>query len=137
MKRTEFDGKQWILELINASPLKSAINGKVYKNRRPSDSAKEDIVINGVSVDNTWLQDGIFNVNIYVPYQQVKIDGTTQNMPNESRMKQLTDIAYPVFDEIYQDQFNLTIVRTEVIEEDKENANYINFRINLKAYPTI
>ena len=83
------------------------------------------------------MQDGIFNVNIYVPYQQVKIDGTTQSMPNESRMKQLADIAYPVFDEIYKDQFNLTIVRTEVIEEDKENANYINFRINLKAYPTI
>ena len=134
MKKTEFDGKQWILELLNESGIKNVISGKIYKNRRPSDSAKEDIVINALPMDNSFLQDGNFNVNVYVPYQQVKIDGTTQYMPNESRMKQLTDIAYPVFDNVFRDQFNLTIIRTEVFEEDTEKANYINFRINLKAY---
>lgn len=137
MKRTEFDGKQWILDLLNESGISKFISGKIYKNRRPSDSTKEDIVINGITMDNEWLQDGFFNVNIYVADNQVKIDGTTQFMPNESRLKQLADIVYPLFDNIYKDQFNLTITKTEVIEEQAEKANYFNFRINLKAYPTI
>lgn len=134
MKKTEFDGKQWILELLNESGIKNVISGKIYKNRRPVESKLEDVVINAVSMDNSFLQDGKFNVNVYVPYQQVKIDGTTQYMPNESRMEQLTDIAYPIFDNIFRDQFNLTIIRTEVFEEDTEKSSYVNFIINLKAY---
>ena len=137
MKRTEFDGKQWILELLNESGIKNVITGKIYKDRKPSDSTKEDIVINGVTMDNEWLQDGFYNVNVFVPDIQLKIDVTSQMMPNNNRLKQLADIVYPIFDDIWKDQFNLTIDRTEVIEEQAEKATYINFRINLKAYPTI
>lgn len=134
MKKTEFDAKQWILELINASPLKAFVSGKVYKNRRPSGSQLEDVVINAIVMDNRFLQDGAFNINCYVPYKKTTIDNIVNYLPNEERSKLITDVAYPVFDNVFKEKFNLTIVRVEVIEVDEEKASYVNFRINLKAY---
>lgn len=134
MKKTEFDAKQWILELINTSPLKAFVNGKVYKNRRPAGSQLEDVVINAIVMDNRFLQDGAFNVNCYVPYKRVTIDNVVNFLPNEERSKAIADVAYPVFDNVFKEKFNLTIERVEVIEVDEEKASYVNFRINLKAY---
>ena len=71
MKKTVFDAKQWIYELLNVSSVKTSISGKIYKNKRPAESTKEDIVINSILMDNEFLQDGTFNVNCYVPYVSV------------------------------------------------------------------
>ena len=134
MKKTVFEGKQWIYELLNIDVIKSNISGKIYKNKRPAESQKEDIVINSVLIDNDFLQDGTFNVNCYVPYISVNIDGITQFMPNETRLIQISKIVYPFLDNIYKPDFNLTVERHEVIDLESEKASYINFRINLKAY---
>ena len=109
MKKTVFDAKQWIYELLNVSSVKTSISGKIYKNKRPTESTKEDIVVNSILMDNDFLQDGTFNVNCYVPYVSVSIDGISQFMPNESRLSQISQLVYPLLDNIYRDKFNLTI----------------------------
>ena len=38
MKKTVFDAKQWIYELLNVSSVKTSISGKIYKNKRPAES---------------------------------------------------------------------------------------------------
>ena len=134
MKKTVFDAKQWIYELLNVSSVKTGISGKLYKNKRPAESTKEDIVINSILMDNDFLQDGTFNVNCYVPYVSVSIDGISQFMPNESRLSQISQLVYPLLDNIFRDKFNLTIERHETIEVESEKSSYLNFRINLKAY---
>ena len=134
MKKTVFDAKQWIYELLNVSSVKTSISGKIYKNKRPAESTKEDIVINSILMDNDFLQDGTFNVNCYVPYVSVSIDGISQYMPNESRLSQISQLVYPLLDNVFQPNYNLTIERHETIESESEKTSYINFRINLKAY---
>lgn len=134
MKKTVFDAKQWIYELLNVSSVKMSISGKIYKNKRPAESTKEDIVINSILMDNEFLQDGTFNVNCYVPYVSVSIDGISQFMPNENRLSQISQLVYPLLDNIYRDEFNLTIERHETIDVESEKSSYLNFRINLKAY---
>lgn len=132
--KTVFDGKQWILETLLKGGIKSIVNGGVYKDKRPSESDKEDVVINDILMDGDFYQDGAFNVNIYVPFLSVKIDGRTQYQPNHNRLRALATDIYPLLHDIWRDDFNLTIERNESFEVEDEKANYINFRVNLKAY---
>lgn len=134
MRNTVLEGKQWIFELLSQSSIKTLITGNIYKDKRPSGSAKEDIVINDISMDNSFLQDGVFNVNCYVPMLSVSLNGITQSMPNSNRMLEISKAVYPIFENIFRPKFNLTVVNHNTFEEEAEKANYINFRINLKAY---
>lgn len=134
MKKTVFDGKQWVLDLLLLGSVKTTINGGVYIDRRPTNSAKEDIVINNLTMTNDFLQDGVFNVNCYVPYLSVKIDNIIQFMPNTQRMNVITKAVYSILEEQYSNSFNLAVVNHNTFEEDTEKANFINFRINLKAF---
>lgn len=134
MKKTVGQGKQWIFELLNQGNIKSTINGLLYKDKRPAGSTKEDIVINSVSMENSFLQDGVFNVNCYVPMISIKENGITQNVPNAPREEAITQAVYPLLENIFRPQFNLTVVNHSTFEEVEEKATYVNFRINLKAY---
>lgn len=134
MRKTVLEGKQWIFELLSQSNVKTLITGNIYKDKRPSGSTKEDIVINDISMDNSFLQDGVFNVNCYVPMLSVSLNGITQSMPNSNRMLEISKAVYPIFENIFRPKFNLTLVNHNTFEEEAEKANYINFRINLKAY---
>jgi len=136
MKKTVFDGNQWILELLNQSNVKTIITGKIYKGKRPIGSIKEDIVINSLPMTNDYLQNGVFNVNCYVPYLSVNINGTTQNMPDNVRLEAIAKAVYPVFDEVYKDDYNISVENHTTFEEEAEKASYINFRLSLNAYPT-
>lgn len=134
MKNSVFDGKQWIYDLLNINEVKSNISGKIYKNKRPTESKLEDIVINSILMDNSFLQDGTFNVNCYVPFLSVTINNISQSMPNEKRLSEIFQIVNPLLDDVFKDDFNLTIERHETIDVETEKASYIDFRINLKAY---
>ncbi|KAA0126446.1 hypothetical protein FY557_17500 [Chryseobacterium sp. SN22] len=134
MKKTVFDGKQWIFELISQSQVKAMVSGSIYKDKRPTGSTKEDVVINSISMDNSFLQDGVFNVNFYVPMLSVSIAGSTQYMPNNNRMAEISKAASQALDNVFKPEYNLTIVNHNTFEVEAENAIYINFRINLKAY---
>lgn len=134
MKKTVGQGKQWIFELLNQGNIKSTINGLLYKDKRPAGSTKEDIVINSVSMENSFLQDGVFNVNCYVPMLSIKENGITQNVPNAPREEAIAQAVYPLLENIFRPQFNLTVVNHSTFEEVEEKATYVNFRINLKAY---
>ena len=127
-------GKQWVLETLLQGGIKSIVNGSVYKDRRNSGSDKEDVVINDVVMDNKFFQDGIFNVNVYVPFLEVNHQGTPQYQPDHARMLELTTLIYPILHEVYTKKYNLSIVSTRTYEETALKTNYINFIINLKAY---
>ncbi len=132
--KTVLEAKQWIFELLTQSNIRSVISGNIYKDKRPSGSKKEDIVINDISMDNSFLQDGVFNVNCYVPMLSVSLNGITQYMPDTNRQLVVAQAVSPVLQNIFRPQFNLTVESHKTFEEEEEKANYINFRINLKAY---
>ncbi|KPE51264.1 hypothetical protein [Chryseobacterium indologenes] len=131
---TVLDGQQWIFEDLTLGNIRSVITGNIYKDKRPSGSKKEDIVINSIAMDNSFLQDGVFNVNCYVPMLSVSINGITQYMPDTSRMAIIAKAVYKILNKLFRPQYNLVIESHKTFEEEEEKANYINFRINLKAY---
>lgn len=134
MKKTVGQGKQWIFDLLNDGNIKNTISGLIYKDKRPIASTKEDIVINSVAMDSSYLQDGVFNVNCYIPMMSINLSGITQYMPNTTREEIISQAVYPLLEQVFKPQFNLTVVNHSTFEEQEEKATYINFRINLKAY---
>ena len=133
MKKTVLDGKQWILGLLLKAGINNVISGKIYKDKRPAGSQKEDIVINSLTMTNHFLQNGVFNVNCYVPMIGIKAnDGIVQKQKNAKRLKEISDAVYSALSEVWEDEFNLEVVNHQEFEED--NFNYYNFRISLNAY---
>ncbi|WP_018675725.1 hypothetical protein [Riemerella columbina] len=133
MKRTVLDGKQWILELLLKAKVNEFVNGRIYKDNRPIDSNKEDIVINSLTMDNELLQNGVFNINCYVPKKSITINGITQYHKDNRRLKEITDKVYQVINDVWEDDYNLDVETHQDFEE--QNENYYNFRVQLNAYP--
>lgn len=133
MKKTVLDGKQWILDLLLKAGINNVISGKIYKDKRPADSQKEDIVINSLTMTNHFLQNGVFNVNCYVPKKLVKIQDKNQYHTDYARMKHIVDLVYPVLTDVWEEDFNLNVVSQQHFEEEKED--YYNFRVEINAYP--
>ncbi|MDX8564650.1 hypothetical protein OZ664_11620 [Elizabethkingia sp. HX WHF] len=132
MRKTVLDGKQWIFELLKNGGIKNVISGDIYKDRRPVGSVKEDAVINSVSMNEEFLQDGVFNINIYIPYLRVKINGIDQDMPNEVRQKIIMNFVKPLLESVYTKDYNLKLEFHDVLDDAKDN--WINFRVNMKAF---
>lgn len=132
MRKTVLDGKQWIFELLKNGGIKNVISGDIYKDRRPVGSTKEDVVINSVSMNEEFLQDGVFNINIYIPYLRVKINGIDQDMPNEVRQKIIMNFVKPLLESVYTKDYNLKLEFHDVLDDAKDN--WINFRVNMKAF---
>ncbi|SDE15410.1 hypothetical protein [Riemerella columbipharyngis] len=133
MKRTVLDGKQWILELLLKAKVNEFINGRIYKDNRPTDGNKEDIVINSLTMDNGLLQNGVFNINCYVPKKSVTIGGITQYHKDNRRLKEIAEKVYQVISDVWEEDYTLDVEMHQDIEE--QNENYYNFRVQLMAYP--
>lgn len=132
--KTVNQGKQWISDLLIEGNILNVISGIVYRDKRPIGSTKEDIVINSLAMDNSFLQDGVFNVNCYVPMLLKKINNIDQYLPNTVREDAISKAVYPLLEKVFRPSFNLSVVYHTSFTEDAEKATYINFRINLKAY---
>ena len=115
MKKTVLDGKQWILEILLDANLK--ISGKIYKDKRPTESQKEDIVINSLTMTNEFLQKGVFNVNCYVPMLSIKnTNGIIQKQKNAKRLKEITNAVYSALDEVWNDDYLLEVTNHQELE---------------------
>lgn len=132
--KTVAQGKQWISDRLIDGNILNVISGIVYRDKRPIGSTKEDIVINSVAMDNSFLQDGVFNVNCYVPMLLKKINNVDQYLPNTLREDAISKAVYALLEKVFTPDYNLSVVNHNSFTEDTEKATYINFRINLKAY---
>jgi len=126
--RTQFDAINILYAKINASPLKTAINGAIYKLKRPT-SAKEDIVINSIVLGNSNFQEGVFNVNVYVP--NITVSGAS--LPNTARLNELETLGNSLFEHVTTQDYSIYKESTSLFEEVSINQHYINFRINFKS----
>lgn len=73
--KTTADQNQILYDLLKNSSLNSALNGGLYKIERPQNSNLEDIVVSSMLVGDGGFQDGVANVNIYIPKIDINIGG--------------------------------------------------------------
>ena len=118
---------------INSSSLKTALasGGGVYKNRRPTDSKKEDIVINSLPVNSEQLQKAVANVNIYVPDKMINLNGTQTMVIDYARFAVLLPLATALLKEKFSSgdwHYELQQV-SDVIEDKESGSHFVNIRI--------
>lgn len=121
-----------VFSILNSSPLKNLISGRVAKNVRPTNSVSEDIVINALPVNNSQLQRGIINVNIHVPNMIINTGGITDRAtPDHNRLSQLTEMAIPVLKDVWGSDWDIDIEQINLIRE--ETSSFNNIRIIYQA----
>lgn len=136
--KTSFDVINILFSHIKNSELVTGafkVNGGVYKLQRPLNSDKEDIVINALPFNREDLQEGVFNVNIFVKNLSITVSGglTDNSQPNTSRITKLVQIASEVFSETWADDGSYTFeLQQEQVFTDENNQHYINLRIEFQ-----
>ena len=133
-RKSVYHGKNYIFQLLVSQNASSFVSGKVYKDIKPSGSKLEDIVINAVSADNELLQDGVFNVNCYVPFKEINTNNTMQKVVDNKRLEEVYNSIHPLIDEKWNEDFDCVVERHLEFHEQTEEMSYINFRVNLKMY---
>lgn len=123
-----------IFKAIDTSALKAAITGRVSKDWGPSNSDKEEIVVNSITVDNETAQIGISNVNIHVPNISVKIDGIDQEQPNNKRFTALGNIAKGILESGFGSNYNYWTENQQKVRDPQTGNWYLNFRVRFKYH---
>lgn len=134
MAITAAQAVNYLVAALKASPLvlgESAVTGKVYPFQRPLDSAKEDVVVNSLPMGKGPVQQGVLNVNVYVPnltYYGATTTDTTR--PDMERLTALSVIGGGVLEDYWYEggQTNFELLQDTVMQ-DENNQHYINFRV--------
>lgn len=128
--RTTFDQNYILYALLVSSPIKTAITGNIYKNVRPDDSALEDVVINSLPISTGDIQISTGNVNIHVP--DIKVGNTF--MPNEDRMRVLSEIVKPILEKGHSTFYRFYLSHQSTIFQEGVNQSFVNFRIEFQYF---
>lgn len=120
--------KTIIYKIIKGSPLENEIiskGGSLYRNSRPTNSNKEDIVISVLANRNAQFQMAYVNVNIYVP----DIRRDNDYIENETRTKTLQKKAIDLFKEIVHNNYKIEIESQETFKVQDLNEHLINNKL--------
>lgn len=115
--------------ILNVSDITTEITGGIYKNKRPINSDKEDLVINAIGAANTDLETALVNVNIHVPSISIKINGSEEQVNDEARLKELTKKALEILADNWGEDYNFD-VQQQLLIPDESGESYINIRLD-------
>ena len=112
--------------------LNNAIDGGIYKQKRPDGSIKKDVVVNSLAVDNEQLQRGVINVNIHVPNLLVVINEQPDNsQPDHVTLNEISQIVIGLLKDYWGTEFHCDIQTQSLIEEPELKENFVNIRVSV------
>jgi hypothetical protein len=126
--RTTFDVADMIYNILNAAAVNNAIDGMIYKGKKPVNSEKQDIVINTLPISNDDTQRITVIINCYS--KNFEATGTqdiaTMKIIAEAVITELesyskTEGTYFQYDVINQIVMN---------DNDQKNMSYVSIRLN-------
>lgn len=128
--KTTLDLDTILFRLLKNSAISTAISGGIYlMNSRPSNSEKEDIEINSITLTQEYLpQTGTSNINIYVPDMAVKINNEEQRQPNIKRLKELLAIAMEIIRSANIEGLKIIPTNEAVLSEPNIKQHFVNIR---------
>ena len=129
-----FDIETIIYDVLNVASLKSIISGDVYKSDdRPLNSDKEDIEINTIALtQEPYPQQGISNINIYVPDMEVSIDGKQQLKANKARLKAISDKVKELILSYRKVCFMIDL--ENIVKDSDIKQHFVNIRLSYNYY---
>lgn len=103
-----------------ASTMKEQITGDVYTDKRPTNSAKEDIFVHVLATSPAQIQTALINVRIYVPNLQRQTD----SVRNKKRVRELSRLAMHVLSSHIQDGWYI-VMEEQSVEESVDNRQHV------------
>ncbi len=103
-----------------ASTMKEQITGDVYTDKRPTNSAKEDIFVHVLATLPAQIQTALINVRIYVPNLQRQTD----SVRNKKRVRELSRLAMHVLSSHIQDGWYI-VMEEQSVEESVDNRQHV------------
>jgi len=118
--KTALTAQEAIFQRLVQSGVKNtaALTGGIFKNRRPKDSQKDDIVVRALTMNAEQVQEGVINVNIHVPNLKLSTDST---QPDETRFKAVTDIVLAALNDYRGFDYWFTIKVPGLLYQDGDN----------------
>lgn len=136
MGYTSIDAVNVLFQTIKNGVLFSDVkkpNGKLCKFERPLDSELEDVVINVIALGRDDVQEGVLNVNVFVPNLKFDDRKTDKAQPDTARLNYLLKLAIQALgegEEIWElnGQYCFKI-QQETVFPDENNQHYANIRV--------
>lgn len=129
MIHTDIDIKDSLWSWLSSSSLASAVSGRVYKDKRPLNSEKEDIIIAIIARDaDRQMQEAIANVNIYVP----DIRREQEAVEDTQRLRQLCTAAAELLEYRHVGDGIYELSSQEVMKANGTDWHVINNRLRIR-----
>lgn len=129
MIHTDIDIKDELYTWINASELAGMVSGKVYKDQRPLNSDKEDIIIAVIARDAGYqLQEATVNVNIYVP----DVKRGKEFIENSARLRTLCTEAAALFEYRHTGNCIVSLASQEIFKANGIDWHVINNKLSVR-----
>lgn len=103
-----------------ASTMKEQITGDVYTDKRPTNSAKEDIFVHVLATLPAQIQTALINVRIYVPNLQRQTD----SVRDKKRIRELSRLAMNVLSSHIQNGWYI-VMEEQSVEESIDNRQHV------------
>ena len=128
MIRTDIDIKDLLYQWVNGSNLASEISGKVYKDKRPLNSEKEDAIIAVIGRDARQIQEAIVNVNVYV----ADLRRGQEAIEDTARLRTLCSLCANLFEYSHFGDWICELDSQETMEAGGIDWHIINNRLRLR-----
>lgn len=119
--------KSVVQERILSSALCDEVSGVVKKDRRPTGSTKEDVIISCLASENGNIQRSTINVNIYVADKEAGY----QHDPDHARLNVLATMSQEVLDTFRGDGWR-AVLKSQRITSVGEREHVITNKIDLR-----
>lgn len=136
MKKTNSDANYALRQTLKESVLFTdprKPNG-ILSTDRLDNSVLEDVIVNGLPLNFKQIQEGVLNVNIFVPNKVLEFEKTVDRSQRDSeRIAELESLMVELFDDgIWGYDYNFALQQS-VVYEDTKDTHYINFRVEYVA----
>ncbi len=133
MKRTGEEIELKVFQLIKSSSIATEISGKVCRNgMRPYGSTKEDCVVSFLTGLDGQIQDGVVNINVFVP----DIDNGSELLVKDvTRCTEIAGMMRDFTDSLTSSEYLFSLdgmIKTYRVEDVDVNQHFVNTRLKFK-----
>ena len=129
--RDTFDIETILYKALNVPTITNVISGKVYKNSRPLNSDKVDVVVGSLPINAEQIQRTVANVNVHVPNLKLSIAGVQDGtQPDTATLKAVTSLVIGALtDKVFEDYY-FDVQQQVLFKDETTDEHYSNIRIN-------
>lgn len=131
LRKTETEIERDLFRLVKASPLYQEVRGNLYRRgMRPRNATTEDIVVTFISGEESQEQNGVINLNVYVP--MITVGTNTNKVQDLARVESLERLVLDFVESIESTEYLYSLRSAPVTLDDPQMIDQTT--INTRVY---